>query len=145
MNVIDQYRNNKSGINILFPDDFDVRSADDILYEITEAKTNNLPNSIISELTKKYILKKFGKTKETEKIVKFLSIYDKLFIYGISDIAQNQISNITDNDRFLHNLGYQILLENSKVNLSFMALTDVQLLELINSKIAEIPKETVII
>ena len=68
-----------------------------------------------------------------------------MFIYGISDIAQNQISNITDNDRFLHNLGYQILLENSKVNLSFMALTDVQLLELINSKIAEIPKETVII
>ena len=145
LNVIDQYRNNKSGINILFPDDFDVRSADDILFEITEAKTKNLPNSIISELTKKYILKKFGKTKETEKIVNFLSIYDKLFIYGISDVAQNQISNITDNDRFLHNLGYQILLENSKVNLSFMALTDVQLLELINTKIAEIPKETVII
>jgi hypothetical protein len=145
LNVIDQYRNNKSGINILFPDDFDVRSADDILYEITEAKSKNLPNAIISELTKKYILKKFGKTKETEKIVKFLSIYDKLFIYGVSDVAQNQISNITDNDRFIHNLGYQILLENSKVNLSFMALTDVQLLELINSKIAEIPKETVII
>jgi hypothetical protein len=96
-------------------------------------------------LTKKYILKKFGKTKETEKIVKFLSIYDKLFIYGISDVAQNQISNISDNDRYLHSLGYQILLENSKINPKFVDLDDSQLMELINKKIAEIPKETVII
>ena len=56
-----------------------------------------------------------------------------------------QISNISDNDRYLHNLGYQILLENSKINPNFINLDDSQLLELINSKIAEIPVETVII
>ena len=109
LNIINGYFGGTSEIDIIFPQDFDVKNADDILYEITEAKSKNLPNSIIVELTKKYLLKKFGNTAINNKIINFLSIYDKLFIYGIGDISQNQIAGITDRDFYIHNLGFSIL------------------------------------
>ena len=67
LNIIDEYRIGKGTINVIFPEEMDVRNANDILFEITEAKKNNLPNAVLVELTKKYLLKKFGKTKEKQK------------------------------------------------------------------------------
>lgn len=123
LNIIDEYRIGKGTINVIFPEEMDVRNANDILFEITEAKKNNLPNAVLVELTKKFLLKKFGKTKEKQKIVEYLSLYDKLFIYGITDVAQNQIAGITDKDKLFHNLAYQILVNQIKLNDKFIELT----------------------
>ena len=134
-NVIDLYRRGNGQIKIVFPEDFDIRTADNILYEISEAKTRNLPNTILVELTKKYLLKKFGNDTIKEKIITWLSLNDKLFVYGITDVAQAQLSNITDYDRQLHTLGYQILLEESKINQLFKDLKNEDLRSIIDSRI----------
>jgi len=141
LNVIDNYRtpNKLTQIDILFPDDFDIKEANDILFEITDAKKNNLPNSIIVELTKKYYLKKFGKSIELEKIVNFLAKYDKLFIYGISDISQNQLTGITDKDRLVHNLAYQILVDYSKMNDNIIVMSFEEIAKIVESEINKIP------
>jgi hypothetical protein len=135
LNIIDEYRIGRGTINVIFPEDMDVRNANDILFEITEAKKNNLPNSVLVELSKKFLLKKFGKTKEKQKIVEYLSIYDKLFIYGITDVAQNQMAVITDKDKLFHNLAYQILVNQIKLNDKFIELTYDDYTTIINTEL----------
>ncbi len=144
LNIIDEYRGGSGNITITFPEDFDVTNANDILIEISEAKKNSLPYMVIVELTKKYMLKKFGKSDINEYIVDFLSVYDTLFAYSLDDMATVKGvfgSDITPQQIALHANGYQLLRqmaqadEEAFLKRSFeevQSALDVELAKLIN-------------
>jgi hypothetical protein len=112
LNIIDQYRGGTGNITITFPEDFDVRNADDILYQLVEAKKNGAPYVVIVELTKKYLLKTFGDNPANDFIISFLAKADKLFAYGLDDLQTVKSifgSDITQKEILFHTQGYQIL------------------------------------
>lgn len=117
--ITDKFRGGDGNVTITFPEDLDVKNANDILYEITEAKKSNLPYVVLVELTKKYLLKKFGKSKLNEKLFNFLSRYDKLFSFGLDDLQKAKSvlgGDITVKDIYIHSNGYQLMLDLLKTN-----------------------------
>ncbi len=112
LNIIDLYRGGKGNIKISFPQDFDVRNADDILYQLSEAKKSGAPYIVQVELTKRYLLKNFGDNNINHFIVEFLSNADKLFAYGTDELQTAKAtfgSDISTKDVLLHHQGFQIL------------------------------------
>lgn len=112
LNIIDLYRGGKGNIKISFPQDFDVRNADDILYQLAEAKKSGAPYVVQVELTKRYLLKNFGDSNVNQFIVEFLSNADKLFAYGTEELQSAKAtfgSDISSKDVLLHHQGFQIL------------------------------------
>jgi type III secretion system FlhB-like substrate exporter len=110
--IIDQYIGGDGVVKVIYPDDFNIQNANDILFEITEAKKSNLPYILLVELTKKYMLKKFGNTPANRKIFDFLAIYDKLFAYGLEDMQKAKAifgSDITQADIMKHSMAYSLL------------------------------------
>lgn len=123
VNIIDEYRGGNGEITITFPEDFDVQNATDILTEISEARNNKLPYMVIVELTKKYMLKKFGKSPVNNFIVDFLSLYDTLFAYSLDDMSTIKGvfgSDISPEQLAIHANGYQILRKMAQNEDAFM-------------------------
>jgi hypothetical protein len=96
----------------ILPRDMDVKNSDDIKDELADAKDSDLPYPAIVELTKRYMLAKFGKSNVNKKKVDFLALYDKLFVYGIEDLKSAVAlfgNDITNRDKMIHLLGWQLL------------------------------------
>ncbi len=97
-------------ISVTFPDDFDVKNANDILYEITEAKKSNLPEIALRKLTKDYFIKKFGESYRDK--IDFLMKVDRLFAFGTEDLVKIKAifgETITNRDLAIHSFGLEVL------------------------------------
>lgn len=124
LNIMDEYLGGKGDVEIIFPEDFDVRNANDILYQLTELRKNKAPTVILIEFTKKYMLKAFGDTPINKKILEFLSLTDKLFAYGTDDLQTIKSvygSDITTEDIIYNTQAYPIVKE--------MAIKDEKILD----------------
>lgn len=110
--AISTYLNDATEVKGTLPDDFDVKNSADIQSELIEAKKSDLPYPVLVELTKKYILSKFGNNEINKKKVEYLALNDKLFVYGIEDL-RNAVatfgSEITAQDKMAHIMGWQVL------------------------------------
>jgi hypothetical protein len=117
----------------ILPKDMDVKNSDDIKDELSSAKDSDLPYPAIVELTKRYMLAKFGKSNVNKKKVEFLALYDKLFVYGIEDLKSAVAlfgNDITNRDKMVHLIGWQLLdeidnlveLSNEKISVEFEKL-----------------------
>ncbi len=114
LNIIDEFLGGKGDVEIVFPEDFDVRNANDILYQLTELRKNKAPAVILIEFTKKYMLKAFGDSQVNKKIFEFLATTDKLFAYGTDDLQTVKSvygSDITTEDIIYNTQAYPILKE----------------------------------
>ena len=112
LNATASYISDNNKIEITLPKDMDVKSSDDIKIELADAKDSDLPYPAIVELTKRYMLAKFGRTQENRKKLDFLAVYDKLFVYGIEDLKSAVAlfgNDITNKDKMIHLIGWQIL------------------------------------
>lgn len=112
INTISEYLNGSSNNHVVLPEEYDIFDIDDIAAEIANAKANNLPDAALTELTKKYLLKKYGKNAINEKIVNYLSIYDRFFNLSQNEKAQTKAlySNTISNTELLHSqLSWSIL------------------------------------
>lgn len=110
--AIAHYIGDDQDVVISLPKDFDIKNADDISDELKMAKEANLPYAVLVELTKRYMLSKFGHNEKTKRKVDYLASNDKLFVYGIDDL-KNAIAihgtDITNRDKIAHIMGWQIL------------------------------------
>jgi hypothetical protein len=112
LNAVSHYLGDPAEVSITLPRDLDVKNADDISEELNTAKRNNLPYSVLTELTKKYLLTKFGNNDKNRAKADYLALKDRLFVYGIDDMAKATAilgRAITDRERTIHVMGWQIL------------------------------------
>lgn len=130
-----KYIGDNEEVTITLPEDLDVKNADDLKDELSQAKTDDLPYPAIVELTKRYMLAKFGKNEYNRKKIDYLALYDKLFVYGIEDMTQAVAlfgSDITARDKMLHLVGWQMLdeidglvdLTNAEINTQLNTLLE---------------------
>jgi hypothetical protein len=112
LNAFAWYLGDTEKVVITLPKDFDIKNADDISDELKAAKEANLPYAVLTELTKRYMLSKFGNNEKNRKKVEYLALKDKLFVYGIEDL-RNAIAihgtDITNTDKVSHIMGWQVL------------------------------------
>lgn len=123
LNISDEYLGGRGDLEITFPEDFDVRSANDILYQLTELRANKAPAVILIEFTKKYMLKAFGDSPLNKKIMEFLSVTDKLFAYGTEDLQTIKGiygSDITTEDIIYNTQAFPIVKEMANKDESLM-------------------------
>lgn len=106
------YLGDSEMVSVTLPKDFDIKNSDDISEELKSAKLANLPYAVLTELTKKYLLSKFGNTEKNRFKTDYLALKDKLFVYGIEDMGKATAilgRSITDRERTIHVMGWQIL------------------------------------
>lgn len=123
LNITDEYLGGKGDVQVIFPEDFDVRNANDILYQLTELRSNKAPAVILIEFTKKYMLKAFGDSPVNKKILEFLSTTDKLFAYGTDDLQTVKSvygSDITTEDIIYNTQAYPILKEMANKDVAIL-------------------------
>lgn len=143
LGAISTYLNDTESVEITLPKDMDVKNADDISIELSEAKKSDLPYPAIVELTRKFMLAKFGNNEVNKRIIDFLSLEDKLFVYGIEDLKSAVAvfgSDITNRDKTVHLMGWQIL---TSMHLDVMQLSDEDLRKKFYEKIDLITPEKV--
>lgn len=112
LEVTAKYIGDKDIVQITLPEDLDVKNADDLKDELSDAKTSDLPYPALIELTKRYMLAKFGKNQINKKKVDFMALYDKLFVNGIKDSTQTVAlfgSDLTAKDKLFHLMAWQML------------------------------------
>lgn len=107
-----KYIGDPKPVTVTLPENMDVKNVDDLKDELADAKSSDLPYPAVVELTKRYMLAKFGKNETNRKKVDYLALYDKLFVYGIKDMTQAVAvlgSDITNRDKMLHLMAWQML------------------------------------
>lgn len=112
VNTISYFRGGEGGYYYQLPDSLDVMTANDIVIELADAKSKNLPYPVILDLTKKYYIKKHGDTARIKRIVDYLSLKDSLFAYGLNELNTAKAalgSDINPTDIAIHSFGFQIL------------------------------------
>lgn len=82
INIIDEYLGGNGNNSVVIPESFDIYEANDIAGMIVEAKNSKLPDVALIELTKMYLLKKYGANIINKKIIDYLAIYDRFFVFA---------------------------------------------------------------
>ena len=101
-------------MKIKTPQTWDVKNREDILYEISQAKTNGSPNFVVKNLVKELLLSDLKDNPNAKFIVDFLMKKDKLITFGSSDLKDARIiygADITQREQIIHDNGLQILLD----------------------------------
>ena len=128
----------ESTVIIKKPDSWDIKSKDDILTELVNAKTNNAPYSVLIELTRELLLKELNDYHLSQMIVELLIKKDKLIVYGITDLKDARVifgNDITQNDLAIHLHGLNVL--KSIVNRNIEIKTIEQLETLFDTEIQQ--------
>lgn len=76
-----------SDVEITKPIKWDVKSNNDLLSELYDAKANNAPFFVLISILKKYLEKKYKNNKFKNEIVSTLIKKDKLLPYGVNDLG----------------------------------------------------------
>lgn len=103
---------NKPTVKISKPKTWDIKSQNDILQELSDAKLKNAPYSILFELTLELLRKELEDTNNAELIVKILSLKDDLLVYGLNDLANARAilgADITPRQLLINRKGMTIL------------------------------------
>ena len=96
------------------PQTWDVKNREDILFEISQAKTNGSPNFVVKNLVKELLLSDLKDNPSAQFIVDFLMKKDKLITFGTSDLKDARIiygADISQREQVIHDNGLQILLD----------------------------------
>lgn len=114
LSFVESLLGNKSTLKIKTPQTWDVKNREDILYEISQAKTNGSPNFVVKNLVKELLLSDLKDNPNAKFIVDFLMKKDKLITFGSSDLKDARIiygADITQREQIIHDNGLQILLD----------------------------------
>lgn len=81
-----------SGYEFTFvkPQQFNIKTAMDLLGEITETQNANLPGFIRRKIISEFVDKRFSSDDVLQRKAKFISLYDPYFIYSIDETAKLQ-------------------------------------------------------
>lgn len=143
LNDIQGFLERKQDIEIITPDDLGIKTSQDLSVELAALKEGNAPYAHLVEKTIQVMLKSFGDTEENRKIFEFLSLYDKLFVYGTNDLMQAKAiygdGNINPNglsqrDLMIHHIAHPILKEIAKRE-NFLDLTFDEIAKLVDEEI----------
>jgi len=102
-----------SDVEVIKPFKWDVKSNNDLLSELYDAKVNNAPYFVLMGIIKKYLEKKYKTNKFKNEIVKTLISKDKLLPYGINDLGGARAvfgTDIEQTDIIKHNFA-EIIVE----------------------------------
>jgi hypothetical protein len=104
----------KSTLIIKKPQTWDVKNREDILFQISNAKSNGSPNFVIKALVRELLLSDLKENKDAKAIVDYIMKKDKLITFGTSDLKDARIiygADITQREQIIHDNGLDILLE----------------------------------
>jgi hypothetical protein len=104
----------KSTLIIKKPQTWDVKNREDILFQISNAKSNGSPNFVIKALVRELLLYDLKENKDAKSIVDYIMKKDKLITFGTSDLKDARIiygADITQREQIIHDNGLDILLE----------------------------------
>ena len=85
-----------------------------ILFQISNAKSNGSPNFVIKALVRELLLSDLKENKDAKAIVDYIMKKDKLITFGTSDLKDARIiygADITQREQIIHDNGLDILLE----------------------------------
>lgn len=103
---------NTHTITVDKPKTWDIKSQNDILQELSDAKEKNAPYNIILELTLELLRKELDGFKMADAIVRILSFKDDLIVYGVNDLATARAAlgaDITPRQLLINRKGINIL------------------------------------
>jgi hypothetical protein len=120
---------NKSSISIeiVTPNNWDVKANTDLLNELSQAKLANYPYFVLLKIIKQILNKQYKDNPFKDEIINLLVKKDKLIAYGLADIGSARAvfgEDITQKDIAVHNYGELIIeqISNEKMlneNLDF--------------------------
>jgi len=104
----------ESTLIIKKPQTWDVKNNEDILFQISEAKSKGSPAFVIKSLVRELLTSELKENKDAKFIVDFIMKKDKLITFGTSDLKDARIiygQDITQREQVIHDNGLDIILE----------------------------------
>lgn len=124
------------------PNDWKLKTQEDILNELKDLREGNAPLMILIELTKQLYFARFGDDKINKKIINFLSVYDVFFASTDDEFLSYSLqSTVTQNQKILHAQGYSILKQIAYNKSGFQDLNLNQVKKLVDEEIQKINVE----
>ena len=103
-----------SSLIIKKPQTWDVKNNEDILFQISQAKSSGSPAFVIKSLVRELLMSDLKENKDAKFIVDFIMKKDKLVTFGTSDLKDARIiygADITQREQIIHDNGLDIVLE----------------------------------
>jgi hypothetical protein len=104
----------KNTLTIKVPMTWNVKSNEDLLFQISEAKKNGSPYHVVKGLVKELMILELKDNPRSKEIVNLIFKKDKLITFGVSDLKDARIiygTEITQREQVIHDNGLQILLD----------------------------------
>ena len=96
------------------PQSWDVKNREDILFQISQAKSNGSPSFVIKQLVRELLYNDLKEYKDANLIVDFIMKKDKLITFGNSDLKEARINygaDISEREQIIHDNGLYIIME----------------------------------